>query len=614
MGIGIQSAYGSDSNVFVHKDISDTKFSWSEDVIITITIINIGSSNVTDLSIVDDIPLGFIAKLKDDGEIKNGRVVFSHTQAIKPGDEKSFSYILSAVKGMTSKDALVTLIPSAEITYVKSSNPTTVKTNQIEVTISSDDDFWNENIAVTVALLVTIAFVSGLSGTKIHNLNVQMAAKKDKPDPTIKPNTDSSPVKVLEKDKSATDNENKEKDKNVIDDENKEKEERSEFHVLMGGAAGIIILASFEGLSSLFSGEQLQFTVQNVIVLIATTLAAGFAPAAVIDRMTSKLKTEKTSAEKIVKVVETANTNLETKITKTEKDLKKEKETVLLVVETNTELTEKGKKDTEELNEIKLNTLVDILNKNDEKLSGGQQITPPKEFELGISASDVMNNVTSTDDLTRLDENKTAEAARKLFKKSERQRILVIENENPTHILKRSDLNNKSKNRTLKSLKKNLEQVSTISEDDDIGKISSEAKSITIVKDKSDKMTGIITSADIVKFAEKQRVIKLDDIKWEYFHVDQNEYTPTGNYPTLVKFSGKIKKGGLSGHRLYIDIKKENIEKEEETKHGLPDNGEFVVTYGVTVDSPKGEYIAVARYLKHTRYVKASDPVTFTVK
>ncbi len=48
--------------------------------------------------------------------------------------------------------------------------------------------------------------------------------------------------------------------------------------------------------------------------------------------------------------------------------------------------------------------------------------------------------------------------------------------------------------------------------------------------------------------------------------------TPMGNYPTLIKFSGKIKKGGLSGYQLYIDIKKENIEKEEEAKHGLPDN------------------------------------------
>ena len=87
IGIGIQSAYASDSNIFVHKDISDTKFSWSEEVTITITIINIGSSNITDIHIEDDIPLGFTAESEDN----NGKMVFSYTQPIEPGGSPDFT-------------------------------------------------------------------------------------------------------------------------------------------------------------------------------------------------------------------------------------------------------------------------------------------------------------------------------------------------------------------------------------------------------------------------------------------------------------------------------------------------------------------------------------------
>lgn len=103
-----------------------------------------------------------------------------------------------------------------------------------------------------------------------------------------------------------------------------------------------------------------------------------------------------------------------------------------------------------------------------------------------------------------------------------------------------------------------------------------------------------------------------EDIKWEYFKVDKEEYNVDRHSLTVVKFSGKIEKGGFHGYPLFIKITKPDGDYDD-SRSGLPDSGEFEVIYGVNIDSPLGEYTAVGRYLAYTRHEKRSEPVSFKV-
>ena len=130
-----------------------------------------------------------------------------------------------------------------------------------------------------------MSFVSGFSGTYIHNKNAESEAGQTQ---TNQPATPQPPGQgqqgVGGGQGAASQPTSKQKGEAVI------------YNPLIGGAAGLIVLTSFEALSVLFSNGQMVLNAYNVILLIGTCLAAGFAPMEVIDNATAKLRGEKTKA------------------------------------------------------------------------------------------------------------------------------------------------------------------------------------------------------------------------------------------------------------------------------------------------------------------------------
>lgn len=286
-----------ESSIFIYKSISETNIGWSDEVEIKIIISNIGNKQISDVKITDTIPFGFKLIPTNGVAMENEYLVF-HADDLQQVKEKEFSYKIKPIEGMKGEKSISTNLPRAKVSYVTENITYTKESNSLQITLKQSNEWWQENIATTVALLIAISFGFGAFGTVIHNQNLNFAKKNEN---ISKPNE----KEVSKAAVSSSKQENQTKEQNLDD-----KTEKSNYPPLIGGVAGIVVLASFEGLSSLFANGQLQPTVQNMIVLIATSLASGFTPVAVIDKMTSKFKTEAESAKEQKNLLEQRNNEI----------------------------------------------------------------------------------------------------------------------------------------------------------------------------------------------------------------------------------------------------------------------------------------------------------------
>ncbi|GEM_PF-4984056 len=294
------------SSIFIYKSSSQSIIDWSDEIEIKITAFSLGSNQISDIKIRDTIPFGFKLISTNGITMEDGYLVF-RVDDLQPEKEKEFLYKIKPVDGIKGEKPIDTTLPRAKVSYLVENIRYDKESNSLQVTVKESKQWWQENIAATVALLVIISFGFGTFGTMIHNQNLNFAKKKEQ-DSTKPKEISKTPVQPTNQPTT---------DEQQSGDSNKEK---TTYPPLIGGVAGIIVLASFEGLSSLFANGQLQPTVQNMVVLIATSLAAGFTPVAVIDKMTSKFKTEAESAkdqknavEKLKDEIEKQNKEIEAK-------------------------------------------------------------------------------------------------------------------------------------------------------------------------------------------------------------------------------------------------------------------------------------------------------------
>jgi len=170
-------------------------------------------------------------------------------------------------------------IPPAEVKFAdKTGVSFTKKSNPVLIKVKPNHSFSERHLIVNILMLLAVSFALGSFGSVINWLNS---------DKEIKEERENNEIKIWH-------------------------------HALLGGAAGVLILASFQGLSVLFSEEQLKITSHTIIVLIAAIFSAGFAPVAIIEKMTRQLKIEKESAKITAQMEEEEKESVKNKMADTE--------------------------------------------------------------------------------------------------------------------------------------------------------------------------------------------------------------------------------------------------------------------------------------------------------
>ncbi|MBI3640360.1 MAG: hypothetical protein HY223_08610 [Thaumarchaeota archaeon] len=236
----------------VEKNISQSKFLWTDTEVITIKIINEGNSIAKEIHLSDQIPSGFLVVKGNLTTTED--MVNVNLPILDVGDEQTITYSITGKQGMNGN--LQIFLQPAEIVYADFvGNQYEKKSNHIEIMVESVS--WEGNFVGTIFLLIVVTFAFGYFGSIIRLVT---------PDST-----------------------DKEKKKNDI-------KIATTVQALLGGAAGIIVLGSFQGLSTLFSGGLFNLNAQTIIVLLSTCFAAGFAPQAVIDKFIQQWKNKASDA------------------------------------------------------------------------------------------------------------------------------------------------------------------------------------------------------------------------------------------------------------------------------------------------------------------------------
>jgi hypothetical protein len=311
----------------IHKAISDSNFSWSEKVEVSLTVMNIGTADVKGGSIVDYLPAGFVAESSQQFALTADKLT-ANIDEIKFGGEFTVTYKLSAEKSISSNEPVTIHLPRAEIHYTDgTSGETNSKSNQLTITVNPTDISWTE-IAGMTFLFIVVSFGVGTLGTAIHNANIEKESENEGKKNNESQNTrqaattqatTTQPTPIGTPAHTPPNPLKGERDGKTITDDKTTSHGKKKYSIFIGGTAGIFVLASFEGLSALFSNGALQSTVQNWVVLVATCLAAGFTPVAVIDKMTSKFKTEAEDAKKQKALLEDLNKEIKEKKAEIEK-------------------------------------------------------------------------------------------------------------------------------------------------------------------------------------------------------------------------------------------------------------------------------------------------------
>jgi uncharacterized repeat protein (TIGR01451 family) len=235
----------------IFKEISNNNFTWNDEVKITIQVTNEGNGTANNIIVTDYYPAVFDVLSNRTITANQYTITFNKT-IMKAGETYAVSYSIVGKQG-TEGNTQMTLLP-AEVKYMDAAGNTHFKkSDEVNVTLRSSSTIW-PFVGSTVSLLV-LSFVSGASGSAIHRLNMKQAEKEDHS--TIG-------------------------------------------YILLGGVAGVLVLAAFQGLSDLFSNGSLKITSQSqpvLFVLIGTSIAAGFVPQEVIDNATEKYRKKAKAAE-----------------------------------------------------------------------------------------------------------------------------------------------------------------------------------------------------------------------------------------------------------------------------------------------------------------------------
>ncbi len=243
----------------VEKNIGQSKFLWTDTELITIKITNEGNSIAQKIHLSDHIPTGFQAVNGNLTIVED--MVNANIPVLDVGDEQTITYSITGKQGMNGN--LQSFLQPAEIVYADlEGNQYEKKSNNVEFTVGFVS--WEGNFVGTIFFLIIVTFTFGYFGSVVHLVTL--------------------------------DSTDKEKMKNL--------KNTTTIQALLGGAAGIVVLGSFQGLSTLFSGGGLfNLNTQTIIVLLSTCFAAGFAPRAVIDKFVQQWKDKASDA------TEKSNTN-----------------------------------------------------------------------------------------------------------------------------------------------------------------------------------------------------------------------------------------------------------------------------------------------------------------
>jgi uncharacterized repeat protein (TIGR01451 family) len=235
----------------VSKFISQTNFSWTDQVSITLTVTNEGDKVATNIILFDYIPSGFNVN-SGEMSVTGDDILSRNITKLEPNKSSSTTYTINGKEG-TGGRMDITLRP-AEVNYSDGTgNIITKGSNPLRVSVQSTENSYN--FAVTAFLLILVSFFFGGLGAYVHLVNMSKTQKSE------------------------------------------QEGRKAEHYFLLGGVAGVVVLATFEGLSQLFSNQELRLTTQNLVVLIGTCFAAGFAPMDIINKATERWKKEASEAE-----------------------------------------------------------------------------------------------------------------------------------------------------------------------------------------------------------------------------------------------------------------------------------------------------------------------------
>jgi len=255
------TVYGSHAEelIVLDKTIGKNEFNWSDEVNVILQLRNLGHIPLERIYIVDYVPIGFSA-IPDAGITLELNKVSKFLEKVEPGETIKVEYNLISLGNINTDHPIQITFPSAEI--IDSNQNVIQKNSNIQTVIINPNKSWAENnFVITISILLIASFGFGSMGALINWVNADSKTKAERA------------INGTE----------------------------SHHYGLLGGLAGVLALAGFEGLSVIFSGNQFPLEPVPLLALVGTTIGAGWAPLAVINKTVKDLQNEtakaKTTAE-----------------------------------------------------------------------------------------------------------------------------------------------------------------------------------------------------------------------------------------------------------------------------------------------------------------------------
>lgn len=249
----IASASHAEELIVLDKTIGKNEFNWSDEIEIIIKLRNMGHLPLENIQIVDYLPAGFSSTPNESITIELNKIS-KFIKKVDPDETIQLKYNLYSLGNINSDNPIQVTFPSAEI--IDSNLNIIQKSNSQTVTINPNKSWVENNLILTISILLVTTFGFGSFGAIINWVNADFKTKTAR---------EMNGTKLYH-------------------------------YGLLGGLAGILALAGFEGLSVVFSGTQFPLQPVPLLALVGVAISAGWAPLAVINKAVKDIQTERAQA------------------------------------------------------------------------------------------------------------------------------------------------------------------------------------------------------------------------------------------------------------------------------------------------------------------------------
>jgi hypothetical protein len=251
LSLNLISSYAKgDGQLTVIKAVNIKEIFSTDLVQVKLEIRNNGFTPVHNVTVVDNIPSIFNLYPT---KLSEGKGALNFVISNMNGQfKKYFTYFLKLKNNVNTTTDI--FLPPAEVTYSTSEGIFLATSEQPELKIKP---IIMEELSISpiVFLVLAVTFTAGFIGAGIHWANM------------------------------------KQEQRNEVGASNFWK------HALFGGAAGVIVFATSEALSALFSDHIIKLTSYTIAFLVGASLTAGFAPQLIVANATAKVQQQKKNVE-----------------------------------------------------------------------------------------------------------------------------------------------------------------------------------------------------------------------------------------------------------------------------------------------------------------------------